>query len=220
MRKTIKSLLSLVLALSLLLAITGCNSKTDVAEDNKANEENAVEKVVEAFFDDYKDMKFEDALEYVDKDAGLYEDIEELQETMPFGEIAKESPRLAEKLEDMSGDLFGAIAFEIKDVSIDGDKAVVDIETNVEAAETVGEELGSIGEERIQERLENLSETELAELELLSEEEQIEFGMELAIEVMEEIFDELIEKMEDADMEAGTVELMKYEDEWKITDME
>ena len=87
-------------------------------------------------------------------------------------------------------------------------------------AVAVGEELGSIGEERLQERLENLSERELAELELLSEEEQIEFGMELAIEVMEEIFDELIEKMKNADMEAGTVELMKYGNEWKITDIE
>ena len=224
MRKTIKTLSALVLAFLLLLSFAACEKSAEVTENTVANnaekDKEVVEELVEDFFDAYTEMDFEKAIKFTKRNSDAYDDIKDTIETMPFDDIADESPELAEAFEEMIKEMFGAVEINIEEIKVHGDKAEVIYATNAGAMEELFDTFEEEGDARLEARLESVSEEELAELAFLSEEEQVQFGMELAVEVMEELFDEMIEEFNDADLEEAAIKLEKNGNNWKITEME
>ncbi len=224
MRKTIKTLSALILAFLLMFSFAACEKNAEVKESAGENiaekDKETVEEVVEDFFDAYTEMDFEKATEFTKRNSDAYDVIKDIIANMPFDEIADESPEMADAFEEMIKDVFGAVEVNIEEIKVDGDKAEVIYETNAGAIEDIFETFEEEGDARLEASLESISEEDLAELALLSEEEQFQFGMELALEVMEELFDEMIEEFNDADLEEATIKLEKDGSDWEITEME
>ncbi len=57
-----------------------------------------------------------------------------------------------------------------------------------------------------------------SELQYMSEDEQIDWCLDEMEEIFDELADEMIEELEDADGEEYKFELEKIHDEWKIVD--
>lgn len=226
--KNLKKLLALMVALVLALAFVGCTKEEDSKEDTttKAEEkvaDEAVTKVVEDYMDALCDADFEGAMDFVDKDAKVYDKLEEKGKGPESGYDA-----LDEVFWDIQKDIISVAEYEIESSEIEEDSATVIVSTNI-APDIDGdgnEILEKYGfEEKVNGRWSEIINENYTyeEVSAMGEDEQEQIGNEATVQATEEVWDEIkndiLEECANADMEEYTFELETDGDDWKIVNI-
>lgn len=231
--KNLKKLLALMVALVLALAFVGCEKEDSSSKKDDSSKEETSEKevvvaeaateTVEDYLEALCDSDFEGAMEFVDKDAKVYDELEEKADGSYSGYDVYDSVLMG-----INEEVNSAFRYEIVSSEMDGDNVIVTVEAN--GNPSLNKSNDSYGE-MLEEEVENVC-YELNSMDTdsaydivvnqngYSEEDFYnEYYAGWVEQAWDNIKDDVLGEIEDADMEEYTFELEKDGNDWIIVDI-